>query len=182
VEPAIDILSLDLGTKTGYALGRRDPEIGTWTLATEKELRDQKKLRFDRRLDCRIGRLYDYVVGAIRLFSPRFIVFEDVQFSSYTAQTQLWASLRAAVWLASWTHPDTFLDCVPVTTLKLFTTGHGGANKDRMARSLVSAMPERLGWKMQAVWDRRTEELLDDNAVDALAIWRWAQHHLGRTP
>ena len=98
--------------------------------------------------------------------TPDVVVFEDVQFSSYTAQTQLWSSFRAVVWLVLGT--KSLLECVPVSTLKLFATGSGAADKAAMLKALVRKHPE-----IQAA-------SLDDNAVDAIWLWKWAQTHLSR--
>lgn len=158
------ILALDLGTKTGYCYGHnnRDQQRGTWNLATAKEVRAWGKERLTRRCDPRIARLQSQLH---RLPRADIVVFEDVQFSSYTLQVQLWASLRAAVWL-TYEGTGTLIECVPVTTLKAFATGAGNANKNGMLRAAT-----RLGYNVEG---------LDDNAIDALHLWRWAERNLGR--
>lgn len=163
-----NILALDLGTHAGYAFdagvfatAQAQLCCGTWTLATAREITQWGKLRLSRRCDPRIIRFYDHV----RMFNPGIIVFEDVQFASSTYQVQLWASLRAVIWL---TFPDRIIDCVPVATLKKFATGHGGATKPMMSASLRRKHP--------ALWSAS----LDDNAVDAAWLWLWAKQNLGR--
>lgn len=94
------------------------------------------------------------------------VVFEDVQFSTYTLQTQLWASLRTCVWLTL--GKSCLLECLPVSTLKKFATGFGGATKEGMAAALFKQSPGFRGQK------------LDDNAIDAIWIFKWAQTHLSR--
>jgi hypothetical protein len=178
----MNLLALDLGTHTGYAYNIGDTlKLGTWDLATKKEITAQRKTRMDRRFDIRISRLFDYVERIVydSEVPMRCVVWEDVQFSSTTMQTQLWSSLRTAVWLAA--RGDSTLECVNVSTLKKFTTGHGGADKDAMAKWLHSVMPERLALaKDGTVTDKTTGITLDDNAIDALAVWRWGQATLGR--
>lgn len=157
------ILALDLGTKTGWALGdwTGPVDAGTRVLATAAEVKEWRAKRLDRTCDPRVSRLYTF----IRTNSPDIIVFEDVEFTSYTKQTQLWASLRAAVWLSA--GPNTLLECVPVTTLKKFATGHGGATKEMMRAALIQ-QKQFLPMK------------LDDNAVDAVWILAWAREILVR--
>lgn len=181
----MNCLTLDLGTKTGWALNVDGYlQFGTWVLATPKELVAEKKNRMDRRCDLRVIRLFDKVTRALSASgSPfRFVVFEDVQFSSFTKQTQLWSSLRGAVWAAARNDGRTTLECVPVTTLKQFTTGSGAADKDAMAAAMVRHMPDALRICCKKVFKRHDETIVDDNAIDALALWRWAQYHLSKAP
>lgn len=89
---------------------------------------------------------------------PELVIFEDVEFSSYTLQCQMWASFRTVAWL---TFPEVFFECVPVQTLKKFATGHGGATKDMMESAY------RRTFKVE-------ENGLDNNAFDALWLYQWA--------
>ena len=164
----MNILALDLGTSTGYAYGHNDPIAGTELLATDKEIRAWGEQRLSRRCDPRIARLYSWCVNWVRSSdAPSLVVFEDVQFASYTLQVQLWASLRAAVWCA-FSPVNVIFECVPVGTLKLFATGHGRATKEAMAAALYREHPEMR------------KKGYDDNAVDAIFLWKWAKHNLGR--
>lgn len=165
-------LTLDLGTKTGWAYNL-DGKLfaGTWKLSTDREISEAAKVRLDRRCDPRIYTLFDKVRDVIAFARPRFIVFEDVQFSTFTCQTQLWSSLRAAVWLANTLYPIATFECVPVTTLKKFTTGQGSATKETMRRFVETLKLH------QSIEFRK----LDDNAIDALALWAWAERNLSRT-
>lgn len=156
----MNMLALDLGTQTGFAFGGALFEAGTWELATKKEITTFTKHRMNRRRDPRIIRLHHFLLS---MPSPDIVVFEDVQFASSTYQVQLWASLRAAVWL---TFPHAVIDCVPVGTLKLFATGHGGATKPMMTSAL-----KRAGY-----W----QPGFDDDAVDAAWVWLWGMKNLGR--
>lgn len=175
----MNILALDLGTKTGFAYNDGDDlQIGTITLATPKELAEAKKNRMDRRQDIRVMRLHEKLQLLMLAFPFKFVVFEDVEFSSFTKQTQLWASLRAAVWTA--VGHDAAMECVNVTRLKKLTTGSGSADKKAMAAWLVMNNTDRLAWKGYTVVDKKTGKELDDNALDALAVWLWAQQTLSR--
>lgn len=157
------MLALDLATSTGYAFNRGSEFFcGTWVLGTDKEIRKWGKERLTRTVDPRIDRLCKHV-SELGLFE--LVVFEDVMFSTHTKQTQLWSSLRAAVWLCART---TRFDCVPVATLKKFATGNGAADKPTMSKWLRSQYPE--------IW---TPELNDD-AVDAAWLWLWAKKTFAR--
>lgn len=161
----VKILALDLGTKTGVAwnYGRWPNNAMTWKLATPQEIKAWGKARIDRRCDPRILRL---ALQLKQCEQSDIVVFEDVEFSTYTKQTQLWSSLRAAVWLA-FAGTKTILECVPVTTLKKFATGSGLADKAAMKKALFKQFPE-------------IRPDLDDNAIDALWVMKWAEHNLGR--
>jgi hypothetical protein len=164
------ILALDLGTKTGWMYG--DPQLGTgksgtWTLATDKEVHAWGQTRLTRRCDPRVPRLIGKLTELCEDFYglPDLIVFEDVQFLSYTKQCQLWSSLRAAVWVFHHYHAggQSHIDCVDVTRLKKFATGYGQATKDHMLDFLKRRHPALVTPGM------------DDNAVDASWLWVWAE-------
>lgn len=160
----MNILALDLGTTTGLAINV-DYDFQAWsqTLATPKEITAFRKKRMDRRQDPRVLRFFDTLRGMHN--TPGIVVFEDVQFQSYTLQTQLWSSFRAAVWLA---FPNAIIDCVPTGTLKKFATGHGGATKEMMSAHLKQQYSAH--WKPE----------YDDNAIDAIWLWLWAKKNLSR--
>ena len=157
------ILAVDLGTKTGLAWNYgMNPGADTHTLSTPAEVKEWTRSRRDRTCDPRISRLYNFLDG---FHVPDLVVFEDVQFTTYTKQTQLWSSLRAALWLAF--DGKALIECVPVTTLKKFATGSGAADKAAMKKALFTQFPQ-------------TRPDLDDNAIDALWILKWAERNLGR--
>lgn len=153
----MNVLALDLGTKTGWAL-LKDGVVtrGTWKLATPKEITQQRLDNLDRCCDIRFARLQAYING---LGPLDWCAFEDVQFSVSTGQTQLWASFRAVVTLM---HPRVKLEAVPVGTLKKFGSGKGNATKEEMAASLPGGC-----------------EGLDDNAVDAAHLLNYMRQKLG---
>jgi hypothetical protein len=160
----MDILGIDLGTRTGYCYNR-GPEIfcGTWELATDKEITAWGKNRKRRTGDPRIERLCKLLSG---LGKFNIVAFEDVEFSSSTFQVQLWAGLRSSVWLCALSDVR---ECVAVGTLKKFATGHGGATKEAMAQAFYL--------------DRviiHLESPLDDNMIDSYFIWKWATTTLTR--
>ena len=163
----MNILALDLGTHTGFC--HTTPLgggffAGTWNLATKKEIALWGRDRTARRKDPRIRRLFEKVFDVNP--QPGVVVFEDVQFQTYTYQTQLWSSLRAAMWLAA---PEkTIFEAVPVGTLKKFATGYDKADKDLMAKYLYQQFPEYRNFQ------------LDDNGVDAIWLYKWAEKMLSR--
>ena len=166
----MNILALDLGTKTGYAYGvvaAGNPcTSGTWELASKEEIREWGKTRITRRCDPRPMRLYRRLCefGSV----PDILIFEDVNFSTYTLQCQLWASLRTAAWMFAYKRDVPHIDCVPVTSLKVFATNFGGASKEQMAKALKLVAPGLVSAS------------LDDNAIDAIWLWKWAEHNLCR--
>lgn len=159
----MNILALDLGTNVGYAYNQGTAfQAGTWTLATDIEVTNWGKDRSTRRKDPRIERLCEKL-AALPLFDA--IVFEDVQFSSYRKQMQLWAAYRSAVWLCGKT---TLFEAVDVQTLKTFATGKGGVDKASMDAALLRQYPNL--WEMAKGSD----------TVDAIWIHLWARKNLGR--
>lgn len=167
----MNILALDLGTKTGWAkLVKDNVSSGTWVLAKESEAREHKKLRLNRRCDPRFTKLCDILVKTGRETHFDWVVFEDVEFSKGRMQAHLWASWRAAVWAFSHNGPK--IDCLSTGRLKSFATGNGNADKDQMARALT--LDPRYVLDSGKVRDTLRGELLDDNAVDALHLLQWA--------
>lgn len=160
------ILALDLGSKTGWATwdsADNEDEIGTWRLVSDKEMRAVRKVHAERRYDPRVAALWERINVALDgLTPPALVVFEDVQFSVYTAQTQLWASLRSAVWLSD----ATLFDVCPVGTLKAFAL-HGQASKEDL----------RVVFDRQPVAQRFSTA--DDNAVDAFFLLYWTKRKYG---
>lgn len=163
----VKILAIDLGTHCGIACnmsGDDDVVAKTFHLATAKEVESWGQSRLTRRDDPRAHRLADILMT----FSDAdVVVFEDVEFSTYTKQTQLWSALRTAVWLAPW-KPGVLKECVPVTTLKKFATGHGGATKEMMRAAFEKRFPGVL------------KKEVGHDAVDALWLWVWAKQNLSR--
>lgn len=172
------ILALDLGTTTGWAFhdGTKSTH-GSKLLVSEKNMRLARKLRMDRRLDPRAMALR----FLLNLFEPpNYILFEDVQFGKSLAQVQLWSSFRGVVWGFAVEH-EIEVDCLATGKLKKFATDNGAADKMDMARALVHSDPSvyTLGTH-GGVLHAPTDEILDDNAVDAAHLLRWGLQHLRR--
>lgn len=165
----MNILALDLGRLTGWAYDFDSSiQFGTWELAKESELRSARKLRLDRRLDPRIVSFLAHLNESARpyLSSCSWLVFEDVRFAESTAQCQLWASFRGALWAFADRY-DIRVDCLETGKLKMFTTGRGDATKEAMEAYARRRWPDCF----------RNNPFLrpDDNAVDALCLLKWAK-------
>lgn len=174
------ILGLDLGTKTGWAVQDDDLFLsGTWQLATPAEVAAQAKAGKNRCCDCRFMRLQKQIA----LLAPLDAVyFEDVEFSTYTYQTQLWAGFRTVLTLM---YPAHFpkLVAVPVATLKKFATGKGNSTKSAMADGLYMCRfpsPQFFEGASEAqikqgkfLVQRMTQRPLDDNEIDAIHLLRY---------
>lgn len=173
----MNLLALDLGTKTGYAYSGSDGKMiyGTWILAKPKEITFARRLRLDRRSDPRFLTLLNHLRRVHVEASLDYILFEDIQFASTTFAVQLWASFRAAVWLMA--EYGIQSDCLPVGSLKKFASGNGAADKPAMARALVR-QESRFRLASGGVVDTFTEEILDDNVVDAIHLHRWGRQNL----
>jgi hypothetical protein len=185
----MNILALDLGTTTGWATNHSlggDFALGQWELAKPKEITEWRKKNLDRRKDPRFWRLVHHV----KLMSSgcSVVIFEDVKFSSYTYQAQLWPTWRAAVWTAV---PEECLECIPTNVLKKFATGKGNADKEHMLEAMIEAEPDRFRLddrlKMkhvvvdtEAMAKGHGEMFLTDDAVDAYWLYRWAKENITR--
>jgi Holliday junction resolvasome RuvABC endonuclease subunit len=167
----VNILALDLGTKTGWALSR-DGAItaGTWVLASPVEIKRARKHRLDRTCDPRFLRLFRHVEAVVEQVALDWIVFEDVEFSKGRMQAHLWASWRAVVWAQGLFGRK--IDCLATGKLKSFATGNGGADKDQMARALT--LDPRYRLDKGGVYDTFQKKILGDDAVDAVHLLQWA--------
>lgn len=156
----MNVLALDLGTSVGFCANNGAAfSMGSWQLATAKEVKAWGLTRLNRRRDPRPQRLCQKVLGMF--FIPDLLIFEDCQFSSTTYQTQLWSSLRTSLWMCL--GDSTLFECLPVGTLKKYATGAGNATKDQM----------------KIAFDR--EGLAGDynhDAIDAYFLWKWANQHI----
>lgn len=181
------ILALDLGTNIGWAIGEGSSSelnplsAGTYVLAKDKEITAFRKLRMDRRLDPRAPALYSFLKSHGK---PDWIVFEDVLFASTSGQAHLWATWRAVVWIYA-AENGIRTECLNTTTLKLVSTGHGGASKEAMGRALVRIDNRFFFIAKGAVAFRpaggENSQNLTDDAVDAVHLLKWAQKTLANT-
>lgn len=166
----VKTLLLDLGTDTGWDLldAQGLMRSGTLCLATDEELEVQRHEGRERTLDIRFARIYGFITGHIRNGVDR-VVFEDVEFASTRMQTQLWASLRTAIWAAAYLNPGVQVFGVPVATLKHFATGNGHVRKLAMAKALASFRPAGYSLLDDGRLITPDGHVADHNEVDA--IW-----------
>ena len=151
--PMKSILSLDLGTTTGWALRSRDGSIvsGSQSFKPQRfEGGGMRNLRFNRWLSEVIspGRSANLV---------DIIVFEEVRSHAGTDAAQIYGGLMGQVEVLGETKKIPY-EGIPVGTIKKHATGKGNANKLMM----ITAM-QALG-----------HNPVDDNEADALALLRWA--------
>ncbi len=168
-------LTLDLGTDTGWALADRSGILksGTLCLATDAELEHQRREGRERTLDLRYSRIHAFITEHIFAGVDR-IVFEDVEFASTRMQTQLWASLRTAIWAGTLTRPDLSIKGLPVATLKQFATGNGHVQKFAMAQALAKLQPAEYTLVGESI--RKADgSLADDNEIDAIWLALYTQ-------
>ena len=144
------LLTLDLGTQTGWALRGRDGVITSGTVSFRPQRFEgggMRYLRFKRWLD----------ELALVAGEPQAVYFEEVRrhagvdaahaYGGFFGQLTAWCEQRAIPYQG-----------VPVGTLKKHATGRGNADKGAM----IAAMQAR-GFHPA-----------DDNEADALALLLWA--------
>jgi Holliday junction resolvasome RuvABC endonuclease subunit len=138
------VLALDLGTKTGYALGEGATTVsGVWDFKPRRfEGGGMRYLRFRKRLD------------EINAATPlNTVVFEEVRHHSAVDAAHVYGGLMAH--LTAWCEENAVPYAgVPIQTIKRHATGKGNANKEAMieAARLLGYEPE------------------DDNEADALHL------------
>jgi len=166
-------MTLDVGTLMGWSIlaGQKIVDSGTVLLASEEELKEQRREGKERTGDIRFARCLNFIEMKINSGVGR-IVFEDVTFLGSQDQTQLWGSLRASIWLVAF-RSRIIVCCVPVTTLKVFATGDGGADKLKMAQALHKAEPAQYLQDPETGILARGDRPLDDNEVDAIWLARY---------
>jgi Holliday junction resolvasome RuvABC endonuclease subunit len=150
-----NLLTLDLGTQTGWALLGRDGAITSGTVSFKPQRFEgggMPYLRFKRWLD----------ELALMAGEPQAVYFEEVHrhagldaahaYGGFLGQLAAWCEQRAIPYQG-----------VPVATLKKHATGKGNADKQAMI----------------AVMQMRGFHPADDNETDALALLLWAMEQHG---
>lgn len=164
-------LALDLGTKCGQATNSSTGILAsTWRLASDTQLKKARTVSPG--LRDRDPRMVEFQ-RLLRQALPHVerVVWEDVEFSTSTAQTQLWASFRGVLWAELEAFPTLRRLTVPVGTLKKFATGSGNADKDEMRAALKAGIARNRLAVLSLVDD------LDDNAIDAIWLNHYAATH-----
>jgi crossover junction endodeoxyribonuclease RuvC len=143
----MNIVAIDLGTKTGWAIARADGSIvfGTHVCKADgrKEIDGLRYARF-RSLLSKLQKNIDSIDQ---------VFFEKVESHSSTYAAQVYGGYKAILEMFCAINE---IPCtgIPVGTIKKFTTGKGNADKDQMVEAVKA-----LGFKVK-----------DDNQADAIAI------------
>jgi len=142
------LLALDLGTTTGWAIGHPGERItsGTWNLKPGKyEGGGMRYLKFEAALNRALAEAGGFVS----------VAFEAVRRHIGTDAAHVYGGLMAT--LTKWCEVNKIpYEGVPVGTIKKFATGKGNADKSAM---------------MAAAW-KAGYDPIDDNEADAIAIAR----------
>lgn len=156
------ILSLDLGTTTGWALRSRDGSIvsGSQSFKPQRfEGGGMRYLRFTRWLS-EIAVSDETEEGQVKRVNDTLldqIVFEEVRRHAGVDAAHAYGGFMSHLTSFAERHAIPY-EGVPVGTIKKHATGKGNANKLMM----ITAM-QALG-----------HNPVDDNEADALALLRWA--------
>ena len=142
------ILSLDLGTTTGWALAK-DAEIRSGTICF-------KPTPFDSQ-DCRFTRFKRWLVNLKATYGGiDHIVYEAVRRHNGTIAGQTYGGFMGTLQVFGDHHRIPY-EGVPVGTIKKFAAGKGNASK----LDMMNAM------------EKRGHKVKDDNEADALALLYW---------
>lgn len=162
------VLTLDLGTKTGFTFGSRSEDAvvisGTWNF--NSKIGDARYAQFRKKL-----------IEMHMVDNVDEVHFEEVHRHLGTEAAHVYGGLRAI--LIGWCHENK----VPyfgheVADIKIVATGHGNAPKDDKAKEKRNAKARAAGRKpynglsvVTAVrnWGYEPE---DDNEADAIALRR----------
>jgi crossover junction endodeoxyribonuclease RuvC len=144
------VLALDLGTKTGWSIGKenRPAAHGTW---------DLKPTRFSGG-GMRYVRFQNYLEELWDAFYYDVVVFEEVRRHKGTDAAHVYGGLMATL-QARMERSQIPYEAVPVGVIKKFWTKNGNASKD-----LMVAEAEKRGFTVA-----------DDNEADAIALFSYWQ-------
>lgn len=138
-------LALDLGTKTGWALGGADVPVVSGVQSFANDRFSGGGMRY-----LRFRRWLDEIAGAHRLSR---VSFEEVRAHRGTDAAHVYGGLMGQ--LTAWCEEKALpYGAVPVGTIKRFATGKGNAGKPAMIAAVES-------WGFTPA---------DDNEADALAL------------
>jgi hypothetical protein len=161
----MNILALDLGTKTGWALrenGRIESGVQTFDVK-RGESPGMRYVRFNRWLS-------ESLPGG-DLAGVRLVCYEQTHNRGGSA-TEVAAGFATRVQEAC-AKAGIEHAAVHSATLKKWVTGSGRGNKDDMAAAVMAK-----GWLTQAKTERCYDGKLDDNEVDAVALLHYALSEL----
>lgn len=150
------ILAIDPSLKsTGYAytISNYPYSVGHGRV-TVKKLKGCERLQY----------LKEALEDLLALYRPEFVVYEDYSFGSKGRSTYGIAELGGILRLELYNRGLDVL-FVPPTSLKVFTTNDGFADKDTM----IAAVRKKYN----------IAEDIGDDAADAIALWGLARAYLG---
>jgi hypothetical protein len=148
--PPTNVLALDLGTVTGWALRSPDGNITSGTMTFRPSRYEGGGMRY-LRFRSWLGDMQRLSGGLQR------IVFEEVRRHAGTDAAHIYGGFLAH--LSAWCEERSIpYEGIPVGTIKRFATGKGNAPKDAMLAAIRA----------------RGFTPTDDNEADAIAIVLWA--------
>lgn len=145
------ILALDLGTTTGWALGRHDEPITSGSQSFQPNRFEGGGMRFLR---------FKRWLTDIKAYAGHIdlVVFEEVRRHAGVTAAHTYGGFMAH--LTAWCeHHQIPYQGVPVGTIKKHVTGKGNASKAEMVAAMLV----------------RDHLVVDDNEADALALLYWAR-------
>jgi Holliday junction resolvasome RuvABC endonuclease subunit len=140
------LLTLDLGTTTGFCVGEREGALASGSQNFKPGRYDGGGMRF-----VRFRKWLDELQVAYRIDR---IAFEEVRRHAGTDAAHVYGGLMAT--LQAWAEDNRIpYEGIPVGTIKKVWTGSGNASKDAMFAEAV----------------KRGFAPIDDNEADAIALW-----------
>lgn len=143
-----NILALDIGTKTGFAILLRSGETFSGTQNFSLRKNDHTALRW---INFRT-----WLTEIMVRYSINAVVYEDVRRHSATRAGHVYGALKAIMEMACYVHKCE-LAGFGVGRIKKFATGKGNASKNEM----MAAIDESV-------------DLIDDNHADAIHLLNYA--------
>lgn len=153
----MNVLALDLGTQTGFAVGRLNFQPSTVTSGSVS-FKPKKFVSFGRRF-----KDFEAWLDRIHTLDPvDEVVFEEVRRHRGTDAAHIYGGFLAT--LTNWCDENALpFKGEPVGTIKKHATGNGGAGKPMMIAAAI-----KWGFKPT-----------DDNEADALALLRMRLEQVG---
>ena len=153
------ILALDLGTKTGYAIGDKYGLISSGMINFATKRNEGGGMRY-----IRFSRWLKTIIAHQRITE---IYYEEVRRHAGTAAAHVYGGFMSHV-TAICDEPDNELpyQSIPVGSIKKYATGKGNAGKPEMIKAAIAK-----GWM--------PEGSVEDNQADALHILDYAINILG---
>lgn len=149
---ALNILALDLGTKTGWALYSDD---NIYSCVEDFSLKVKEKNRQGKRFE----KFEVFLNLMYKKYNINYVFFEKVmQHHKSRAAAAIYSGFWAV--LIAWCEKNNIMyEGVPVGTIKRFIAGKGNASKEEVINSIKN---------------KGFSNIIDDNEADALALLLYA--------